>query len=73
MRSEMRKLLRERGIEGRSGERAKEALVEELVRSGGESLGAREIASWEVPESPLALSLPGARRAASPVARSSRA
>ncbi len=54
MRTAMRALLREAGIEGRSGERAKEALVEELVRFGGENLGVREVASWEVPESPAA-------------------
>jgi len=54
MRAAMRGLLREAGIEGRSGERAKEALVEEVVHFGGENLGAREVASWEVPESPAA-------------------
>jgi hypothetical protein len=54
MRSAMRELLRGRGIEGRSGERAKDALVEELVRFGAESLGPREAASWEVQGSPAA-------------------
>jgi len=50
LRRRMRELLREHGVEGRSGRRSRQALVEALVQRGGERLEVGVAASWAVAE-----------------------
>jgi SAM-dependent methyltransferase len=52
LRREMRRLLAEHGVEGRSGEQNRQRLIARLERAGGEALPARVVASWRVRERP---------------------
>lgn len=52
LRREMRRLLAERGIEGRSGERGHRRLVRALEARGARALAPRTVASWATEERP---------------------
>ena len=52
MRCQMRQLLREQGIEGRSGEKSRTTIFESCTRPGAERLEPRTVARWTVDYTP---------------------